>query len=444
MTLKVAMISSYKIRCGIASFTETVESLISEDCEVQVFALDQFNLRSEYPAVEKRAELEFEEICAAMKRFDVVNLQWEPGLIGLSQPQILRRTKKLFAALAEAKVRTVITVHTVFQYRDLPFYKDNPVWRFYSRQFGGASYYEYETNQLLRWLDQRVDFALICHTPRDRRYYESVVGIKRVYEHPLSYMREGWKAKIEVDYERYSAKIRRSLPHDAVVVGTFGFLSTYKGMEVAIEAMRRLPRNYVLLIYGEVHHAATRVDQQVDPYVRKLMDHTANKDDWMPIAKGLAKSSASAKGEDATTVLENEDVPLAFDNGLRYGSLHDRVKFMGSPDDYEFACAIRAADICVFPYLEIGQSASGPVSQAIELKKKTILSRTRAFTELHSYFGESINFFDVGNHIQLADTIRDLAESRDRQEPAVKYDNDTLRQFYLRVFNGNNDERRVN
>jgi glycosyltransferase involved in cell wall biosynthesis len=439
MTLKVAMISTYKIRCGIASFTETVESLIKADNDVDIFQLDQFNLRNEHPAVERRAEVEFEEMCEKLKGYDVVNLQWEPGLIGLTHQQILRRTRKLFNALAEAKIKTVITVHTVLQFRDLPPIKQNPVWRYFSSQLGGVSYYEYETHELLRWLDARVDMTLICHTPRDRRYFETVVGIRHVVDHPLSYMRKGWKEQIAVDYLEYNEKLRANLPENAVVIGTFGFLSTYKGMEVAIDAMRRLPRNYILLIYGEVHHAAMRIGQHVDPYVDRLMTHVRDKPEWKTLAQSKLKSTGAPKDTETPTYIANDiHVPVQFDTGLIYGSMHDRVRFMGSPDDYEFACAIRSVDICVFPYLEIGQSASGPVSQALELKKKTVLSRTRAFSELSNYYPDNINFFDVGNHIQLAQVLQQLAEDDDGKQPMVRYDNDTLRNFYLNVFQGKN------
>jgi hypothetical protein len=67
---------------------------------------------------------------------------------------------------------------------------------------------------------------------------------------------------------------------------------------------------------------------------------------------------------------------------------------------------MRACDLVVFPYLEVGQSASGPASQAIELQAPTLLSYNHAFIELRKYFPEHFEFFDIGNHIQLASLVR--------------------------------------
>jgi hypothetical protein len=59
----------------------------------------------------------------------------------------------------------------------------------------------------------------------------------------------------------------------------------------------------------------------------------------------------------------------------------------------------------VFPYLEVGQSASGPISQALELGSRIIASRTHTFLEFAEYHRDAIEFFDIGNHLELAERI---------------------------------------
>ncbi len=49
--MKVLLISSYRISCGIAAFTETLETLLDKDFDVTVFALDQSIVKSRIPHV---------------------------------------------------------------------------------------------------------------------------------------------------------------------------------------------------------------------------------------------------------------------------------------------------------------------------------------------------------------------------------------------------------
>jgi hypothetical protein len=59
----------------------------------------------------------------------------------------------------------------------------------------------------------------------------------------------------------------------------------------------------------------------------------------------------------------------------------------------------------VFPYLEVGQSASGPISQALELGCRIIASRTHTFLEFAEYHKNAVEFFDIGNYLELAERI---------------------------------------
>jgi hypothetical protein len=62
-------------------------------------------------------------------------------------------------------------------------------------------------------------------------------------------------------------------------------------------------------------------------------------------------------------------------------------------------------DAVVFPYLEVGQSASGPISQALELGCRIIASRTHTFLEFGKYHENAVEFFDIGNYLELAERI---------------------------------------
>jgi len=55
--------------------------------------------------------------------------------------------------------------------------------------------------------------------------------------------------------------------------------------------------------------------------------------------------------------------------------------------------------------LEVGQSSSGPISQALELGCRVIASRTHTFLQFAEYHSDMIEFFDIGNHLELAGRI---------------------------------------
>jgi hypothetical protein len=113
----------------------------------------------------------------------------------------------------------------------------------------------------------------------------------------------------------------------------------------------------------------------------------------------------------------------------------EKVAFLGAPDDYEFALAMNAVDICIFPYLEVGQSGSGPVSIAVELGKPVIVSRTKAFIEFARYYPKNLRWSISANHIQLAQAIQRLSKPASRQAP-INYNNRTLARFYGELIRG--------
>jgi glycosyltransferase involved in cell wall biosynthesis len=85
--------------------------------------------------------------------------------------------------------------------------------------------------------------------------------------------------------------------------------------------------------------------------------------------------------------------------------LSARVHFMGALGDADFLAGMALCDAVVFPYLEVGQSSSGPISQALELGCRIIASRTHTFLGFGEYHRDAIEFFDIGNHLELAERL---------------------------------------
>ena len=103
---------------------------------------------------------------------------------------------------------------------------------------------------------------------------------------------------------------------------------------------------------------------------------------------------------------------------------------MGAPDDADFVAGMAICDTVVFPYLEVGQSSSGAISHAVELGCRVIASRTHNFLEFAAYHPNTIEFFDIGNHLELAERIAARPQYPARAEPP-RYNVETNKAIYL-------------
>jgi glycosyltransferase involved in cell wall biosynthesis len=412
VTLKVLIVSSYRTSCGVASYTEVLKTLLETDFDVSIAALDQTILKRTEPHVVATGDQLIRDICDSFKYYDVVNLQWEPGLLG-GRPS--DKTKR-FAWIIEAAKNLILTVHTALAYPKsrgpfdfLRFVRRRGPLRLH--QFFFAERFERGTYKVLH---KRVlaggNFVVATHTERERQFFKKVVGVHEVFDHPLSHLRAGWYDRLAHDGPLARRELQKLFPSKRTFIGVFGFLSEYKGIMTALKAMKHLDDDYHLFIYGGVHPETIKRCEPIDPYVSKLMKE---------LEQDANHARPPVKSDDPNLK------PVTYSNRLL-----EKVTFFGAPDDdYDFALAVSAVDLCLFPYLEVGQSGSGPASHAIELGKPTILTRTKAFIELEKYFPKQFEMVDVGNYIQLAQTIRRLAQTS-VVKPKLRYNSQTLAEFY--------------
>ena len=82
------------------------------------------------------------------------------------------------------------------------------------------------------------------------------------------------------------------------------------------------------------------------------------------------------------------------------------------------------------PYLEVGQSSSGPLSIAVDMGCRVLASRNGAFLQFERMQPGTCEFFDVGNHAQLATMVQ--SPPMPRQAPRCTVD--TNRRAYLQAF----------
>lgn len=396
--LRLAIISTYDEMCGIAGYTRALEQQLRPHAEVTVFDLDQYLLRAPHKRVQRLADDHIKEIAARLHEFDSVNIQLEYGTLGRTTKQIMRRFRKLVTAAPAVSVTfhtilgqepldwsaigySLITGRIVRAFRTVSAFHRN-------RDLGTRTY------RFLRARQRRQPVSVIVHTKRDARLLRDVFRVRNVEHHPLSFIAAADAERIRQTATRDQFPLLRTFPPDAKLIGSFGFLSPYKGFEIALRALHYLPDDHHLLIFGGVHPQSIRREQAIDPYIQTLFDE-------------------AHIGHTILDTVNEKGAPLSFnldaaskDFLTRHPEdLNSRVHFLGVHNDETFMRAMALCDMVVLPYLEVGQSSSGPIAMALEMGCRVLASRTLAFLQFARYHPNQIEFFDIGNYAELADLI---------------------------------------
>jgi glycosyltransferase involved in cell wall biosynthesis len=421
---RLAIVSTRNKLCGIAAYTQALERQLADLFDITVFDLDQYLLRSRHPRVRALGDRHIKEICREIAGFDVVSLQVEFGTLGEPGKDIERRFRWLVAAAP----RLSVTFHSLIRppaFPILDFLEAAATFNL-SKTIDIKTSFSRETRlsvgiaKILRRAQRRKPVSVIVHNRRDSLDARYLHRFGKVLDHPLSFL-----SSSEVDAVISHATRRKfpqldSLPSEIKLIGVFGFLSDYKGFEIAIKALHHLPEDHHLLIFGGVHPNSIPTRTAIHPYVASLLDDAH------------VDATLYDHMHGTPTIGLNLDIErhLADLFGKHPRDLSGRIHFMGALDDADFLTGMAICDVVVLPYLEVGQSASGPISQAIELGCRVIASRTHTFLEFARYHPETVEFFDIGNHLELAGRIaarRQYAAQRDR----LRYTVETNKAIYL-------------
>jgi glycosyltransferase involved in cell wall biosynthesis len=399
----LAIVSTSNRLCGIAAYTASLRRQLGDAFDITVFDLDQYLLRSPHRRVRKLADRHIKDICDAIRRFDVVNLQLEHGTLGRHSGDIYRR----FCWITEAAPRLSVTFHTLLMpphFDTTGFIKALATGRFQTAtrmqaDFSRGRLLSDGVARQLRRVQRKKQVSAIVHNRRDLYDATRLYGIRHVFDHPLSFLGAG-----EVEAIRKSALRRRfamldDLPPNSTLIGVFGFLNEYKGIGTAIQALHYLPNNHHLLIFGGVHPREIAPRQPRHPYIASLFE-----DAYIDTTLHDRLSAVRAHSE-AVPLVVGADRGLRELLGAHPRDLSARIHFMGALPEPDFLSGMAICDAVVFPYLEVGQSSSGPISQALELGCRIIASRTHTFMEFAEYHANAVEFFDIGNHLELAERL---------------------------------------
>lgn len=378
--MKVLHLSTWQEVCGIAEYAKNlVRALDDLGIENEVFPLRRQAMR--YMSLPE-IDAHFAAFCDRAADFDVVHIQHEHGFFCGSHPfsSAIPTFGKILDRLQQNRhQRTVVTFHT-----DPPF----PDRLRLSGMSLKAIVKERAKTAYHKWLwrrhvsrhfarPQRDQFQAIVHSKRSRlRLLASDFAAERiaVIEHGLPNQR---RTLASPEAQR-QARQTLDIPDDAVVLSIFGFVSAYKGYDVAIQALSRLPEHYYLIIAGGPHPEAD-------------MSETTLQD----VLSLIERLEADDACEISHRILITGFVPLAM-----LDTIH------------------AATDFCLAPYWASNISASGAVAWAIASGKPTIASRIPAFRELNE-MAECFLMFQPSAPLELAWQILNLQEDKQLQADLV-------------------------
>ena len=429
---RLAVISTYNDLCGIAGYTRRLESQLDDIFDVTVFDLDQYLLRATHRRVRRFADRHIREICREITEFDAVNLQLEHGTLGGARGDIYRR----FCWILRAAPRISVTFHTIFVSEAFDYWMYLKYILKFNFTKAGALRSSYQRAQLLssgiakrlRRAQRFKPVSVIVHTRRDHAHMKYVYGLRNVSDHPLSFL-----SKADADAVRQNASRRQfalldEVPGEAKLIGVFGFFGRYKGFETVVRALHHLPKEYHLLIFGGVHPNEIKPHRAIDPVLSSLFE--AGYVDTSIAERIWTKPGGVAPA--VSIAVEGAARDLLIDHPK---DLSARLHFLGATSDADFLAGMAICDAVVFPYLEVGQSSSGPTSQALELGCRIIASRTHSFLQFGRYHQNMIEFFDIGNHLELAARILARPEF-DAKVRSLAFNTATNKAIYLAANSG--------
>ncbi|MDF0377971.1 glycosyltransferase [Methylophilus sp. YYY-1] len=367
MKKKMAIVSSYSESCGNAAFTKVIHDSIEKffpEFDVEVLELDLSLLQSVDFGVRPKGDEHIKCLASKLTGFDIVNIQLEAGLYGSLPRDIIKR----FGWLVKANPNTSVTFHsprlisTTPSGARLAFKKilmlkiKSGLKDLFSNLYLNT---HLKINKGLLRKAVNANARVIVHTTRAKKQIGHFFDYKNITLHPLKLVPYDFVPNKSV---LSNIRTRANLSKDDVLIGMFGYISGYKGHMDALEALKLLPENYKLVIFGRQHPQTLKSNGKVDEYLSKLI-----------------KNVLSSK------------------------ELKSRVFFLGELNDEDFLSVASQVDISWLPYYENGQDGSGIASICLDLCPRVLCSTSFAFDELFKQVRyTNVSRFDIGNILEMA------------------------------------------
>jgi len=328
--MKVTFATTWESRCGIAAYSRSLIAELEKRVEIEVVSLDPGAFQS--PA----------RLAARLNQGDLAHIQHQYPFFG---GMALHRNW-LTGVLRRLAVPLVVTVHEL----DLGDSDSWPI-RMYKRWFNRYLFCRAEIDRILvHTSEYRGKLRDLGIEPEDIRVVP--MGVPKLPQPAVS---------------SDEAKVQLGLAGRKIVT-IFGFVVRRKGYEIALEALRHLPDDTVLLIAGGAHPGDRT------GFFDELKDRIAS--------EGLSRRAV------VTDYLPEHRVPVV----------------------------MAAADVVAAPSIEI--SSSWSLMHAMAYGKPIVASDLPATREINARL-PCLSLFKVADPLDLAEKVRELLEDERKLEAAA-------------------------
>ena len=431
---KVAILSTWNEICGIAHFTKGIKENLEKTCDVTVLPTPRMILGNAKDGAEKEAAENYcLHLAREVKKYDHVNIQFEPGILAGDMAMAMRR----FKMITKHAKSLSITWHFIARRKStapseiLRLLTQGKV-RYAAALMRSEAALNSNWNTLFHYIRRKgrsIPISHIVHTKRDEHLVNALFnrdsfgkrGKSRHHQPvsatPLTYLSDEQKSVFTEKLAQSDLKhvLPKQKSKETRYVGVFGFFSGYKGFETAIDAVDSLPPEYELLMFSSVHESTLRIESRRDEYLGKLYDHINKRDKAI---RGRNADRAKEKIKLLAKMEAKGGKPTAAAKKLldktfeKKKALSERVHFLGAVSDDDLILGMMLCDAVLFPYINSPHTASGPTAQAIELDRRVFASRNIQFVELAKFHENHFEFCDIGNSIEYAQKIPRLTKDK--------------------------------
>ncbi|PZO19640.1 MAG: hypothetical protein DCF25_08140 [Leptolyngbya foveolarum] len=390
--MKILHLSTWEERCGIATYTrQLVDALNGLGIENEVYPVNRVKLS--YASL-KEIEDHYLAFCERAHEFDLIHIQHEHGFFHGSYPfnVSIKIFNLILSNLKKTRKPVLVTFHTDPAFLNIeaapvevdsgevasvgastvsvaPGLKDKLIAAIRKK----VAQLRWNIN-ISKFFKKDSLFTAISHSKKSRLQLVKSgfdVGAIKILVHAFP--------ERDTDFQEEdicSIKKEIGLPRESIVLSIFGFVSKYKGYEVAIKALSNLPSDFVLAIIGGPHPEAK--EKALDDVFRTI------------------------------EILSLEEPEIA-----------KRVFITGYVETEELNKFHRATDICLAPYLPSSISASGALTWALTSGKPVVASNIPAFRELNQK-ANCLRLFQPTAHRELAWHVQRLTRDKHEQQALVK------------------------
>lgn len=405
---RLAIVSSFSESCGNAAFTRVLQDSIERhsDVSVEVVELNLQLLQSSARAVRRKADKHIDELCLQLAEFDAVNLQLEAGLYGTVPNDIVSRVTKLMKAnpvmsvtLHSPRLKSATNYGIREGIKNLMRFKLITGFTQILDELRGNVHVN--INRKMIKAAEGMGHRLIVHTKRASDQIRIFFDYENTSIHPLKIVPETFQPDHTVLNQ---IKHELGVVKNDILIGVFGYISAYKGHTDALDALKNLPPEYKLLIFGRQHPQTIKANGKVDDYLGLLKEQI------------LMDKERVRKVDLAQSRVANKPLKPTL-------SLHDRVFFLGELDDEDFLNVAGSVDVAWLPYYENGQDGSGIASICLDASPKVVCSSSFAFDQLFRLVKyKNTARFDIGNSLELANRTIQIMRRPEVERPYAESD----------------------